>query len=76
MQTREMIGTHRKHRTDEGEYRFYMMLFFPVAFLTVLIRRLLPRSHGPRPGDLRHPAFFSEVMELTRSTVPWVFMGR
>jgi hypothetical protein len=59
------------HRHDRLEYRLYTVLLFPFAVLAVLGMRLGGRT---RSEPKRH--FFGEVIELNRTTVPWIFMGR
>jgi hypothetical protein len=61
------------HRYDRIEYRLYTVILFPFAVLAVLAKRAA-RKGQPRTTLKRH--FLSEVIELNRTTVPWVFMGR
>lgn len=67
---------HRETRENTREYFLYTAILFPVAFLTVLIRRFMPRTSSSRSSHRPSLGFLSEVMEMTRSAVPWVFMGR
>lgn len=69
------VRTRRAH-ADEHEYRLYTAVLFPVAFCTVLVHRLLPQPRSPYVTSEDQLPFLSEVMELCRSAVPWVFMGR
>lgn len=75
MQINALASKHRRDRTETLEYRLYTMLFLPLAFITVVIKRLMP-GHGLHNSGEIHRPFLSEVMELTKTTVPWVFMGR
>lgn len=74
MDTNAMIGKGRHDRAEEREYRFYTILLFPLAFAAVCLRRAFfaTRSFAGAPRR----SFFGEVIELNRSTVPWIFMGR
>ena len=76
MRNQTMTADHRETRENTREYFLYTAILFPVAFLNVLIRRVLPRTPLQRAGLRPSPSFFSEVMDMTRSAVPWVFMGR
>jgi hypothetical protein len=72
---KDAAGTEHHHRYRERiEYRIYTVILFPFAVLAVLARRAGGRHHDPRFHH--HPHFLSEVIELNRTTVPWVFMGR
>lgn len=66
----------RAHHADQWEYRFYMLLLFPFAFFAVLFQMIWPRDRSPYFIVEDHSPFLSEVIELCRSSVPWVFMGR
>lgn len=56
---------------DRNEYRIYMALLIPLAFLAVIAGRLWPGA-GKRP----HSSVFRETLHYANSAVPWVFSGR
>lgn len=64
----------RSHKRQQIEYRLYTVLLFPLTLMAVCARRVL-RPAQPFAA-VPHRSFFGEVMELNRSTVPWIFMGR
>ena len=76
MQSKVSTKRTRQVQSDEREYRLYTALLFPFAFLTVLAQRIWPRPRSPYLSAKDHSPFFSEVIDLCRSSVPWVFMGR
>lgn len=61
---------------DQREYRLYTALLFPAAFFVVLLSRVWPATRSPYLVKKEHTPFLSEVIDLCRSAVPWVFMGR
>lgn len=61
---------------DRSHYVLYMALIFPLALLTVFMKRLFRLGDASTCSNSISAPFFGEVMEYCRSVVPWVFMGR
>lgn len=74
MDNRMMTAKSRPHRAQSLEYILYSVLLFPFALAAVMVRRLSGSGTSYRTG--RSKSFIGDVIELNRSTVPWVFMGR
>ena len=76
MHDKTIVGRRRQLNADQREYRLYTALLFPFAFVAVLLARIWPRPGSIYLTGEAHSPFLSEVTELCRSAVPWVFMGR
>ncbi|MEM9839969.1 MAG: hypothetical protein AAF830_12565 [Pseudomonadota bacterium] len=76
MQTAPTKRSVRAQNAGRWEYRFYMILLLPFAFFTVLLQTIWPGRRSTYVSVEDHSPFLSEVIELCRSAVPWVFMGR
>lgn len=74
MNTKMFEEKNRQCKAEKIEYRLYTFLLLPIACLAVILRRMFFTQQRFATGT--RPSFLGEVLELNRSTVPWIFMGR
>ncbi len=72
MANAELTDDHAPSTAGRTEYRFYLLLLFPVFLIAALIGRIFPskRAHNGRRS------VFREAADMAHSVIPWVFTGR
>lgn len=61
---------------DRIEYRFYFALLMPLSMLLALAAFVLPGRKSVYARKERRPSLFGQAVQMNRTAVPWVFMGR